>query len=222
MQQKIGILGAGRVGSAIARVAIAAGYDVAIASSGPAADLELLAEIVTPGARAMDARGAAEHGDIVVVAVPLHKHTTVDAELLRGKVVIDTMNYWEPIDGLLPEFTEAAADGGAGTSAVVRGHFSGSALVKTLNHIGYHDIELEARPDAAAGDPARRALGIAGDDPEAVAAVASFIDGIGFDAVPTGPLASGVLFQPGSALFGARHTAPELRELADAHCAAQR
>lgn len=219
MQHKIGILGAGRVGAAIARVAVAAGYDVAIASSGSAADLELLAELVTPGARAMDAHGAAEHGDIVVVAVPLHKYTSVDPAALHGKIVVDAMNYWEPTDGSLPAFAAAHSAGGAGTSSVVHEHFSGSALVKTLNHIGYHDIELDARPDAPTGDPVRRALGVAGDDAGAVSAVASFIDAIGFDAVPTGPLASGVLFEPGSPLFGARHTGPEIRALADDLCA---
>ncbi len=211
MQVTLGILGAGRVGSAIARTALSAGFDVAIAASGPASEIELIAELVTPGARAMNAAEAAEFADVVVVAVPLHKFRSVDPEVLRGKVVIDTMNYWEPIDGHIEEFASA----GLGSSAVIHDHFAGARLVKTLNHIGYHDLELDARD---AGHPERRALGIAGDDAEAVALVAQVIDRFGFDPVSTGPLASGTLLEPGTTIFGGHHTAAELRAEATRGC----
>lgn len=215
MQHKLGIIGAGRVGAAIARTAMTAGYDVAIAASGPASDIELLTELITPGATAMDAAGAAAHGDIVIVAVPLHKHHTVDPELLRGKTVVDTMNYWEPIDGEIAEFSGAER----GSSEIVGDHFAGSLVVKTLNHIGYHDLEIDAREP---GHPGRRALGIAGDDPQAVAAIAEMIERFGFDAVPTGPLATGRALQPGTPIFGGYHSATDLRAEASRHESAPR
>ncbi|WP_454137398.1 NADPH-dependent F420 reductase [Microbacterium paulum] len=85
----IAVLGAGRVGSAIARTAMDAGFEVNLAASGPAEDIALLAEIVTPGARAMTAADAVQGADIVVVAVPLHKHRTIDPTGLRGKIVVE-------------------------------------------------------------------------------------------------------------------------------------
>ncbi len=115
---RIGILGAGRVGTAIARSAIAAGYDVAIAASGPASGIELLVEVVAPGARAVSAEDAAAHGEIVVVAVPLHRFRSIPSAPLDGKVVIDTMNHWEPTDGRLDDFASAPY----GTSVLVQEH----------------------------------------------------------------------------------------------------
>ncbi|PRB17177.1 NADP oxidoreductase [Microbacterium sp. MYb62] len=207
---RIGILGAGRVGTAIARSAIAAGYDVAIAASGPAADIELLVDVIAPGAQAMSAEDAAAHGEIVVVAVPLHKFRSIPSTLLDGKVVVDTMNHWEPTDGRLADFDAAPH----GSSTIVQGHFTGAQVVKTLNHIGYHFLEVDARPD---GDPARRALGIAGDDDAAVRAVAEMIDRLGFDPVVTGALRTGTAFQPGTPIFGGHHAAADLAAEAEQH-----
>src|SRR5687767_6193349 len=101
----IGILGAGRVGSVIARTALKAGYAVHISGSGPAADIQLIVDIVTPGAVAMTAAEVAASADLVILAVPLHKYRTVTPSTLAGKIVIDTMNYWQPIDGELTEFS---------------------------------------------------------------------------------------------------------------------
>jgi predicted dinucleotide-binding enzyme len=207
---RIGILGAGRVGTAIARSAIAAGYDVAIAASGPAADIELLVEVVAPGAHAMSAEDAAAHGGIVVVAVPLHRFRSVPPTLLDGKVVVDTMNHWEPTDGRLDDFDAAPQ----GTSAIVQEHFAGARVVKTLNHIGYHFLEADGRPG---GHPDRRALGIAGDDDTAVHAVAELIDSIGFDPVVTGHLHTGTALQPGTPIFGGHHSAVDLAAEAARH-----
>jgi predicted dinucleotide-binding enzyme len=212
MVTTIGILGAGRVGSAIARTALAAGYSVNIAASGPGSDIALLAEIVVPGARAMSAAEAVADADLVIVAVPLHKYRTVSPSILAGKLVIDTMNYWEPIDGRLDHFETDARS----SSEVVADFFSGATVVKTLNHIGYHELEIDSRPY---GHDPRRALAIAGDD-DAVAVVAEVIDRFGFDAVHSGELASGAAFEPGTAIFGGRHTADEIRAEIGLACAA--
>jgi hypothetical protein len=85
----------------------------------------------------------------------------------------------------------------------------GARLVKSLNHIGYHEIEEDARPFGA---PDRRAVAVASDDPDAARLVSDVIDRLGFDAVPIGPLSRGVHVEPGTALFGARVTAPELHD----------
>lgn len=209
MINTIGVLGAGRVGSAIARTALAAGYTVNIASSGPAKDIELLVNVVVPGARPMSAADAVAHADLVIVAVPLHKYQTIQRQLLDGHLVVDTMNYWRPIDGVLPEFEQSAS-----SSEIISEYFAGARIVKTLNHIGYHDLEIEARPS---GHPDRRALGVAGDDPSDVAAVAEVIERFGFDAVPTSPLRSGAAFQPGYAIFGGHHNAPQLQNALEEH-----
>jgi predicted dinucleotide-binding enzyme len=202
MVSTIGILGAGRVGSAIARTALKAGYAVHIAGSGPAADIQLIVDIVTPGAVAMTAAEVAASSDLVVLAVPMHKFRSVDPATLAGTIVIDTMNYWQPIDGTLDEF----AGDPRSSSEVVAEYFAGANLVKTLNHIGYHDLETDARP---AGDPERHALAIAGEA-DAASVVAEVIERFGFDAIYAGPLEDGVAFEPGSPVFGGRHTAAEL------------
>ena len=202
MVSTIGILGAGRVGSAIARTALTAGYAVHIAGSGPAADIQLIVDIVTPGAVAMSAAEVAASADLVVLAVPMHKFRSVDPATLASTIVIDTMNYWQPIDGELSEFSIDARS----SSEVVADYFPGARLVKTLNHIGYHDLETDARP---AGDPDRHALAIAGD-PATAAVVAEVINRFGFDPVYAGSLASGAAFEPGSSIFGGRHTAEQL------------
>ena len=121
----------------------------------------------------------------------------MDPETLSGKLVIDAMNYWPPTDGRLPLPFD---DNDIGTSEVVAERLNNAMVVKTLNHIGYHELESYARPHGFVG---RRALGVAGDDPDAVATISTFIDRIGYDAVPVGPLSAGRVLQPGGPVFGA-------------------
>ena len=131
----------------------------------------------------------------MVLAIPLHKFATLDPSLVAGKLVIDTMNYWPPVDGVQQMFE----DGGYGSSEIVQHRLASSRVVKTLNHIGYHELEDERRP---AGSPDRRALGVAGDDPGAVEIVAELIERIGYDAVRFGRLSAGRLLEPGGPVFG--------------------
>jgi predicted dinucleotide-binding enzyme len=201
----IAVVGVGRVGSAVARTALKAGYEVNVAGSGAGEDIALLAEIVIPGARPMVTADAVRDADIVVVAVPLHKYTSVGPGPLAGKVVIDAMNYWAPIDGEISDFEQDAAT----SSEIVSRHFSASRVVKTLNHIGYHDLEEHA---TAAGAPSRRALAVAGDDEAAAHTVMEMIERFGFDAVYTGPLHTGAGLQPGTTIFNGAFSRTELEQ----------
>jgi predicted dinucleotide-binding enzyme len=205
-KDRLAVLGAGHVGPVIARLAIAAGYPVAIATSGDPDDIALITELVIPGARPRWASDAIADADIVVLAIPLHRFAELDPGLLAGKVVVDAMNYWPASDGVLTAFEDGGANS-RGSSEIVAERLAGSAVVKALNHIGYHELEDRARP---AGAPDRRAAGLAGDDPAAVAAVAELTSRLGYDPVRLGGLRAGRVLQPGGPVFGQVLTLPEL------------
>ena len=192
---RIAVLGAGHVGPVIARVAMEAGYQVSIAASGDPEKIELIAQVLAPGAEPRWAADAAAAADIVVLAIPLHKFATLDSSLVAGKLVVDVMNYWPPIDGVQAMFEDRRC----GSSEIAAHRLARSRVVKTLNHIGYHELDDDRRP---AGSPDRRALGVAGDDPCAVAVVAELIERIGYDAVRLGSLSAGRLLEPGGPVFG--------------------
>ncbi|MEL4376622.1 NADPH-dependent F420 reductase [Brucella cytisi] len=191
----IGILGAGRVGTAIARRAIAAGYEVRLATSKTPEDIALVLEIMVPGAKADMAENVIAAADIVVLALPLSKHRSLSPELLANKIVVDAMNYWAPTDGTIAEF-----EGERSSSEIVQEFLVHARLVRSFNHMGYHEIDEEAR---LAGDPERRAMAVAGNDADARREVAVFIDRIGFDPVDAGPLPFSRSFDTGTPLFGA-------------------
>jgi len=192
----IAVLGAGHVGPAIARLALEAGHSVAIATSGNPGDLALVTQLLIPGAEPLWPADAIALADIVVLAMPLHRFLRMDPNALSEKLVIDAMNYWPPTDGTLPPPFD---DESIGTSEVVAERLHDAAVVKTLNHVGYHELETYARPS---GSVDRRALGVAGDDPDAANTVSAFVDRIGYDAVPVGPLSAGRVLQPGGPVFG--------------------
>jgi len=192
---RIAVLGAGHVGPVIARAAITAGYQVAIAASGDPENIALITQVLVPGAEPKWAADAVQESDIVVLAIPLHKFPTFDTSLVAGKIVVDAMNYWPPIDGVQELFEDRLL----GSSEIVAHRLSRSTIVKTLNQIGYHDLEDERR---AVGSPDRRALGVAGDDTAAVGAVADVIERIGYDTVRLDSLRAGRVLEPGGPVFG--------------------
>lgn len=203
---RLGIVGAGKLGTTVARAAIAAGYDVAMSGSGPADDIALTVEVLAPGARAVTTDEVVRHADIVVLAVPTHRFRELPPELFDGKILVDAMNYWEPVDGADPELA-AAADG---TSTVVQQRFRSARVVKSLNQLGYHELE-ESRHPRGASD--RIAVAAAGEDRLAVRTVMRLIDRLGFDPVDAGPLENGLALEPDGSPFAVTYSAEELSDL---------
>jgi predicted dinucleotide-binding enzyme len=176
-----GIIGAGHIGSNVARAVIAHGHDVVIANSrGPETLADLVAEL-GPRARAATAEDAGTAGEVVVVAVPLGHYRDVPVEPLAGKIVLDANNYYHERDGRIPELDR----GEATTSGLLQAHLPGSKVAKAFNHILAREIPTTGTPS---GTPDRRALATASDFPDAAAFVEKLYDELGFDTVDVGPL----------------------------------
>lgn len=203
---RLGIVGAGKIGTAVARAAVAGGYDVAISGSGAAERIELIVDVLAPGAHAVTTGDVVGDADLIVLAVPMHRFRGLQPDLFADKILVDAMNYWEEIDGADEELAAAPM----GTSVVVQQQFPSARVVKSLNHLGYFKFDQARRPPGA---PDRLALAAAGNDPDAVAAVMQLIDRLGFDAVDAGPLQAGVALQPGGPVFGIGHRADDLRSI---------
>ena len=201
----IGIIGAGNIGSQIARLAIASNHDVVISNSRGPETLSSLVRELGPRARAATPAEAAQAGEIVVVTIPLKNYRTVPVQPLTGKVVIDTNNYYPQRDGHIPELDNESTT----TSELLQTHLPASKVVKAFNHIHAAQLTTDGRP---AGTKNRRALVIAGDDRDAKATVARLLDEFGFDAVDAGPLEEGWRIQRDTPGYGPRRTAEELRK----------
>lgn len=200
----IGLIGAGHIGSQLARLAVKAGYDVVLSNSrGPETLAALVAEL-GPKARAGTIEEAASAGDLVVVTVPLKAYRTAPVALLAGKIVIDTGNYYPQRDGHIPELDSQRL-----TSAeLMQAHLPTSKVVKGFNHIQAAHLTEHAQPH---GSENRRALAVAGDDADAKAEVGRLNDEFGFDTVDVGPLAESWRIEPGTPGYGPRRSAAELR-----------
>jgi hypothetical protein len=200
----IGIIGAGKIGSQLARLAVKNGHKVVISNSrGPATLSGLVAEL-GPNARAATAAEAGAAGEIVVVTVPLKNYQAIPALPLLGKIVIDTNNYYPQRDGHIPELDNESTT----TAELLQAHLPTSKVVKAFNHIYAADLTSDGQP---AGSKNRRALVIAGDDQAAKTTVSRLIDQFGFDVVDAGPLKEGWRIQRDTPGYGPRRTAGEIR-----------
>ncbi len=112
---QIAVLGAGHVGPVIARVALDAGYHTTISASGDPDEIRLITRVLVPGAEPRWAADAVGPADIVVLAIPLHAFASFDPDLVAGKLVVDVMNYWPPVDGVQEMFEDRRF----GTSEIV-------------------------------------------------------------------------------------------------------
>src|SRR6185436_19585875 len=144
-----------------------------MSGSGAADRIALVVDVLAPGARAVSTDEVIRHADIILLAVPTHRFRELPRDLFAGKILIDAMNYWEPIDGVDEELTGAPA----GSSVVVQERFPLARVVKSLNQLGYHELDEGGRPPGA---PDRLAIAAAGDDRAAVRAVIQLIERLGF------------------------------------------
>jgi predicted dinucleotide-binding enzyme len=183
---KIGIIGAGFIGRALATLAIKSGHEVMISNSRHPRTLGSIG--VAIGCQIGTAQQAAEFGDVVFIAIPLFAYKEIAAPPLAGKIVVDANNYYPQRDGDI----EALISNATTTSELLAQHLVGAKVVKAFNAILQGDLEKDGRPSDAAD---RRALPIAGDDAEAKKTVTGLIDAFGFDVVDAGPLSEGWRFQ---------------------------
>ncbi len=202
---KVGIIGAGFIGTAVAKGLVARGYDVMISNSrGPETLSELVAEL-GERAQAGTATDAGAFGDVVIVTVPLKAYREVPVAPLAGKIVLDTNNYYWERDGRIAQLEEKRAT----TSGMLQAHLPESKVVKAFNHIMAEQILTDGTPEGTAG---RRALATAGDDAEAVAFVTALYDQFGFDTVNVGGLDESWRVERDQPAYVVRQTRDELVE----------
>ncbi|HEY1914099.1 MAG TPA: NADPH-dependent F420 reductase [Streptosporangiaceae bacterium] len=191
----VGFIGSGNIGGTVARLSVAAGYDVIVSNSrGPDTLKELVAEL-GPNARAGTGEQAAAEGDLVVVSIPLHAYPTIPVAPLAGKTVIDTCNYYPQRDGQLAQLDDKSLT----SSELIQQHLVGAHVVKVFNNIYSEHLRSLARARGAAD---RSYLPIAGDDAGAKDELIAFLDAIGYGSVDTGPLAESWRQEPGTAVYG--------------------
>ncbi|EWM12211.1 NADPH-dependent F420 reductase [Kutzneria sp. 744] len=194
MTKTLGLIGSGMIGGVLARLAVDAGLDVALSNSrGPATLGELVADL-GPRARAVTPAEAAAAGDLVVATVPLHAYDRLPADVLAGRTVIDTMNYYPERDGHIARLDQ----GELTSSELVQRHLAGSRVVKAANNMFFLSLLTAGRP---AGSLDRSALPVAGDDDAAKAEVAALLDILGYDSVDTGSLADSWRSEPGTPVY---------------------
>lgn len=192
----LGLIGAGHIGSQLARLAVRNGYKVVVSNSRGPESLAGLVEELGENASAATPREAALAGDIVIVSLPLKALGSVPVAELAGKIVIDTNNYYPDRDGHI-----AVLDNETTTvSELLQAHLPDSRVVKAFNHLVADRLTSQSRP---AGSAERRALIVAGHDPSAREVVASLIDVFGFDSLDIGPLEEGWRIQRDTPGYGA-------------------
>jgi predicted dinucleotide-binding enzyme len=199
----VGIIGAGNIGSALAKGLVDRGYDVVISNSrGPETLADLVSELGSH-ATAGTVQDAAEQGEWVIVTVPLGAIESVPIEPLAGKIVFDTNNYYWERDGRIAKLEEKRTT----TSQMLQEHLPTSIVAKAFNHILAEQILTDGSPP---GTPGRRALATAGDSDEGTALVTAVYDEFGYDTVNIGPLADSWRVERDTPAYGIPQNAAEL------------
>jgi predicted dinucleotide-binding enzyme len=197
---RLGIVGAGKFGTTVARAAVAAGYDVAISGSGPADNIALTIDVLAPGAHAATTDEVVAHAGVIILAVPTHRFRDLRPDLFAGKVLIDATNYWPPVDGDDPELAYAY-EGTIVQQLSVRPPRQEPQPTR---------LPPTRREPTPQGAPERMAIGAAGDDQLAVRTVMRLLDHLGFDPVDAGPLKNGVALEPDGSPIATIYSAEQL------------
>ncbi|MFD1393353.1 NADPH-dependent F420 reductase [Lacticaseibacillus jixianensis] len=190
----IGIIGAGKLGSTLARIGTSRGLPVMISSTHPVQDLKWVIDTLAPGAVSATDQDVIAKADVIILAIPLSRYQDLDPAAFAGKVVLDATNYWKEVDGThntISSFTHSSAE-------VIQDWLPAAKVAKAFNHMGYHDLEIEVdrHPDVP------RAMAFATDHDDIRPLVAQVLTAFGFDPFDLGPLRFGLLLEPGSPLFG--------------------
>jgi predicted dinucleotide-binding enzyme len=201
---KIGIIGAGKIGATAARLFVTAGHNIAISNSRGPESLRALVHELGSKAAAMSVDETGSFAEIILLAVPWHMEDALPSpERLRGKVVIDAMNPYDPAGGFFDL-------NGTTSSEIVLKRIPEARLVKAFNTIYYEHLATRGRKELPVQE--RHAIYLAGDDVQAKQIVADLIEEIGFAPVDTGSLhEGGQLQQPDSPIYNQTFSAREAR-----------
>ena len=204
----IGILGAGKLGTTLARLGVHAGLPILIGSRRPVADLQWVVDTLAPGAKTLSAQEVVAQADVIILALPLSHYRDLDPHAFAGKLVLDAMNYWQEVDGT----ENTISDLTRGSSEVVQAWLADSFVAKAFNHMGYHDLEIEVERKPTIP----RAMAYATDHDRIRSIVERVITAFGFAPLDLGPMRFGLLLEPGSPLFGEAIPVPDFQtKLAD-------
>ncbi|WP_374311373.1 NADPH-dependent F420 reductase [Microbacterium sp.] len=201
----VGIIGAGHIGSTLARGLVDRGYTVVISNSRGPETLTALVDDLGENASAGTVTDAAASGDVVIVTVPLRAYQEVPVAPLAGKIVLDTNNYYWERDGRIAELDEKQAT----TTGLLQAHLPAAKVAKAFNHIGSGEILTTGSP---AGTPDRRALATASDHPDAAAFVTELYDEFGFDTVDIGSVDESWRVERDQPAYVTRQTRAELEQ----------
>jgi predicted dinucleotide-binding enzyme len=204
---RIGIVGAGMLGSTLAKLWTEAGHEVRIASRHPE-QLESMVGKLGTRASARTASEAVTFGDVVMLTVPLAAVPDIARDLsplLSGKIVLDSGNAYEQRDGEVARQATKHPHGSAGRASTM---FPGARWVKAFNTVYFKVLESEAHRK---GD--RIGIPLAGDDRRALETAAQLVRDAGFDPVILGALGTGREFEPGTRPYNTGMSGPELRKL---------
>ncbi|WKW30782.1 NADPH-dependent F420 reductase [Pseudomonas viridiflava] len=208
IQMKVGIIGAGNIGSTLARKLAACGHDVKLANSKDPQSIQALANEL--GARAVTKEEAVADVDVIILSIPFAKYPDLRDTLSKASdstVVIDTSNYYPVRDGAIREVDDGKAE------SVWISEQIGRSVVKAWNAVLSATLIEQGQP---AGSSSRIALPVAGDDVNAVAIAQRLVEDTGFDALATGDLENSWRQQPGTPAYCTELTLPELELALDA------
>ncbi|WP_461215850.1 NADPH-dependent F420 reductase [Lacticaseibacillus sp. GG6-2] len=199
----IGILGAGKLGSTLARLGVHAGLPILIGSRRPVADLQWVIDTLAPGATTLSAADVVAQANVIILALPLSHYRDLDPRAFAGKIVLDATNYWQEVDGTANTISDLTHS----SSEVVQDWLADSFVAKAFNHMGYHDLEIEVdrHPEVP------RAMAYATDHDQIRPVVERVLTAFGFAPLDLGPLRFGLLLEPGSPLFGEAIPTPEFQ-----------